>query len=876
MSRRWSLFRKSRRERELDAELRFHLEQQVEANLGAGLSREEARRRALLTLGGLEQVKEGVREIRPGAWLEALGRDLRFGARMLRKDPGFTTVAVLSLALGIGANTAIFSIVSGVLLRPLPFPEPDRLVFIQQTRAATVDGGEVTQPDGEPLPVSPPNFVDFRRMTRSFERMGASVSVTQNFTSGEPESIDMAAVTPGFLDALAVAPRIGRLFQDSDLGAGADVVILGHGLVERKFGGQPGILGRRIPIGGRPYTVIGVMPRGFEFPGKSEAWVPLVFDPHEMQERRSLYLDVLARLAPGVSLAQARSEMDAVTRRLGGMYPDANGDVGARVILVHDQIVRAVRTPLLVLLGAVGFVLLIACANVSHLLLARAAGRERELSMRSALGAGRMRLVRQLLAESALLALVAGALGLLMAGWGIRALRPLIPRSVPRLEAIQLDAPVLIFTLACALVSAAVFGVLPALRASRLVLSEALKEGARSVAGTSQRRLRRLLVVGEITLSLVLLSGAGLLISTLWGMMRTDPGFESSHLLTATLRLPPSRYPPARQAAFVESLVERVAGLPSGEGAAVTSSLPLAGGNLMYGFTVEGRAVAGEQPAIASLRAVSPDFHEVLRIPLRRGRLLAPADVDGAPAVVVINEAMAERYWPGGDCLGHRIRISRGSAPAWRTIVGIVGNIRHDALYDPPRPEMYVPFAQEPMPSLSLTVRTAGEPMALAAPLRAAVRDLDPELPVGRLSSMDEVIWNSMAETRFHGTLLGLFAVLAVALAAAGIYGTLSHSLAERAHELAIRVALGALSRDLLGLVLGQYLRLIVAGSVLGLAAASLLTRFLRHQLHGVKPVDPATFAAVTLLLALISLIACYLPARRAARVDPIAALRHK
>jgi putative ABC transport system permease protein len=863
-------------ESELDAELRFHVEAQTEANLRRGMPPDEARRRALLSLGGLEQVKEGVRDLRPGVWLEMLWQDTRFALRLLRRDPAFAAVAILTLALGIGANTAIFSVVYGVLLRPLPYPEPERLVFIQQARHLPDAVGNLPPTDGEPFPVSPPNFADFKAMTRSFSTLGASAGLTRNFTDGEPERLEVAAVTGGLLETLGVAPRLGRFFDSSDFSQGRDdAVILGHGVWRRKYGSDPQILGRTIHIGGKPCEVVGVMPEGFDYPDHSEAWMPLVFAPGEMTERHSHYLDVIGRLAPGVTLRQARDELDAVTRRLGEIHPDTDRGFGARATQLHERIVGPVRATLLVLLGAVGFVLLMACANVVHLLLARAAAREREMSLRAALGAGRARLVRQLLVESLLFALVSGAAGALAAAWGVQAIRGMLPASLPRVEAVRIDLPVLLFTLAAAVAAALIFGTFPAVRTLKSDVSEALKEGARGSSGRARGRLRRILVVGEVMISLVLLSGAGLLLNTLWGMMRTPPGFDPSHLLTGKIYLSGPAYE-GRQAAVLQESLERLRRLPGAAGAAATSSLPLAGGNLSYGFTLEGSPAPADGLLMAGLRSVTPDYHRVMGIPLRRGRLLLESDSAGAPGVVLISEAMARKFWPGQDSVGRRIRITRGKDPGWRTIVGVVGDVRHEALYTAPQPEMYVPYAQEPLPAVHLALRASGNPMDYAAALRRSVREVDAQLPVSRIAPMSEVLGGSMAETRFNGVLLTLFAVVAIVLAAVGIYGTLAHGIAERSHELAIRVALGATSRDLLALVVGQTLRPVILGGAAGMLAAAWLTRLLKSQLHGVKPGDPATFAAVAGLLGLVALVACYLPARRAARIDPTQALRHE
>jgi predicted permease len=799
--------------------------------------------------------------------------DLRHGLRQLRRTPGLTAAAVVTLALGIGANAAIYSVVEAVLLRPLPLPDPERVVVVEQVSR-----------EAQPLPLSPGNFVDFAARQDVFEAFGAAVARAVILTGGEPERLTGASASPGFLEVIAGTPLYGRLLRTSDAASGAEpVAVLGHELWKRRFAADPAVLGHTIAINDQPHTIVGIAPPGLDYPEGAEVWTPLVFEPGELlpAERNSHYLDVVARLAPGVTLERARGRLEAIARQLGEEYPISNAGFGARADSLHDRIIGPVRPSLLLLLGAVGFVLLIACANVANLLLARASARRREMAVRAALGAGRARLVRQLLTESLLLAAAGGAAGLAVAAWCLEAIRRLGPAEVPRLAEAGIDPGVLLFTGAASVATGILFGLAPALAGGRADLGLALREGDRAGERRSGKRLRAALVVAEVALSVVLLAGAGLMLRTLWVLVSTDPGFAPRGVLTATFFLPASRYDGAAQrAAFAERAVARLQALPGVEVAGATSHLPLAGGQLTYGFAIEGKpapAAAGDPTAIpeADFRAVTPDYLRALRIPLRAGRGIAPADAAGAPPIALINEAAARTYWPGEDPLGHRIQIARGrGTPPWREIVGIVGDLRHEGLQVPPRPEVYVPLAQDPLPYFAVALRTAGDPAALAVPLREAMREIDADQPVSRLRPMAELVAAATSGTRFQGALLGAFAAVALALAAVGIYGVMAHAVAHRTREIGVRMALGAARSDIMRLVVGQGMRLAAAGIALGIGGALALTRLLSAQLFGVAPSDPATFACVTLALGAVALAACWLPARRATRVEPMAALR--
>lgn len=871
-------FRRGHAERELDAEVRAYVDQLTEEKVAAGMGRDQARREALMELGGREQVKEAVRDVRFGVWLENLVKDFAYGARLLARSPGFTAVAVLTLALGMGPSLAIFSFVDGILLRSLPYPEPERMVQLFQT--SLKDGRE-------DVPVSPPNFVDWHERAQSFESLAAFASTSEVLTGGEPERVGTAVVTPKFFEVFGTRPVMGNTFELSPAKPGQTEVILSYGIWQRRFGGRKEIVGENILVGARPHTVIGVMPRGFVYPAGIEVWLPLVFEPGEMKERNSAYLDVVGRLKAGVSVDQAQAELSTIAAQLGLQYPESNRQFGARVVSLHDEMVRGVRPALGMLSSAVAFVLLIACVNVANLLLVRAVGRERDLAIRSALGAGRTRLMQQLLSEGFLLAVGGGLLGLLVAWLSLDALRQLSPVALPRLESVKLDARVTAFAFALMGLTTLIFGMAPAWQAAGFHASESLKEGTRATCGAARTRLRSVLVVTEIALSLVLLIGAGLVLRSLWSLLSTHPGFDSRNILTADLYLARGKFREhASKAQFAEALVERLSAIPGVETASLATHLPLGGTTMVYGFLVEGDMEAptkewapdrGSEPLrSAGLRLVTPQYLHTLRIPVLRGRGLLTQDVSGRRDVMLVNQTMARKYWPGEDPIGKRIRIARGRTPAWCEIVGIVGDVRHDGLHVPPVPEMYVPLAQQSAHLFRVALRTTGNPASFAQAMREAVWSVDKDQPVTRVRTLQEVIGSSVGETRFYGVLLGVFATLALLLATFGIYSVMAYSVTQRTREIGIRLALGAPTAKVLNLVVGQGLRLAIIGIAVGIAGAAYATRWVEKLLHGVSRTDPATFAAVAGVLLVAVLAACWIPARRATRVDPLVALRHE
>jgi putative ABC transport system permease protein len=803
-------------------------------------------------------------------FMETLWQDVRYGLKTLGKSPGFTTVAVLALAIGIGANTAIFSVVNAVLIRPLPFREPDRLVRIWESNP---------ERNAPLFSISAANYLDWREQCTSFERIEAYRREQPVAIAGDdgPEQVMSGRFSAGLPGVLGLAPQLGRSFvaDEERPGSGA-VAILGHGFWQRRFGGDPGVIGKPITLDGEPYTIVGVMPEGFVLPNNAaEVWTPLAFSGPEL-DRANRFLRVLARLKPGVPLEQATAELAAVAARLAEQHPDANRGWGVAVQGLQETVVDArVRRALLVLLGAVGFVLLIACANVANLLLARAAGRGREIAVREALGASRGRIVRQLLTESMLIALAGGALGLLLAAWGIDFLAALDPGTIPRVAEVDVDGRVLGFTLATSVLTGLAFGLFPALRASAQDLNTALKEGGQDRSGERGRGFRSTLVVLEAALALVLLIGAGLLARSFVRLQEVSLGFEPRGVTALQISLPKSRYPEAAQARdFVGRLIERVATLPGVTAAGAASTVPMFGGNTMTAFTVEGRPSQPGEYEAADFRVVTPGYLDTLGVPLLRGRGLTPADDEGAPPVLVINETFARRYWPGEDALGKRIAI-RGVEGEPHTVVGVVGDVRELEAETEPRPTMYQPLMQFPaMRSMTVVARAEGEPEGLAAALREQVWAIDRDQPIASIASMEEIVGRSIAEPRFNALLLGLLAGVALLLALVGIAGVVAYGVARRTREIGVRMALGAHPDDVLRLVLVQGLRPVLAGVAIGLPAAYASSRVLSGLLFGVSPTDPWTYAGVAALLVAAAAVACWVPARRAARVDPVVALR--
>jgi putative ABC transport system permease protein len=803
--------------------------------------------------------------------MQTLLQDLRYGLRMLAKKPGFTFVAVFTLALGIGANSAIFSVVNGVLLRPMPLEAPERLIKIWEALPA---GGQGT--------ASAPNLKDWREQNTVFNGIAAFQFSSFNLGGQEsPERLSGAIVSPNFFDVVGVRPRLGRAFQTGEDEAGRSrVALLSHRLWQRAFGGDTGVVGREIPLNGENYVVIGVMQPDFRFPSRqTEIWVPLVIPPDLVDSRDNHWMFTLARLKPDVGFEQAREQMMTIAKRLEQQYPDAQARRSVFLIPLQEETVQNVRPALRALMFAVGFVLLIACANVANLLLARATSRRREIAVRTALGAGRLRLVRQLLTESLLLALAGGAMGLALAKWGVEALLVLAGNFLPRANEVGLDWRVAAFTAALSLITGVFFGLIPALQSSRVELQSALKEGAGAGGGAQTNLMRGALVVVEVAATLVLLIGAGLLIKSFIRLYETDLGFKAENVLTMSLALPKAKYPDAQaMAIFHQTLLERVGSLPGARSAGVINYLPLQQSGFNGDITIEGQGPyePGRAPW-AEFRAISPDYFSAMSVPLISGRFYTAQDQSNSTPVVIVNQTLARRYLSGQDPIGKRIRVIGNN---WRTVVGVVGDVRQSGVTQAARAEVFVPITQAvytPLTqTMSLAVRADAEPEALVSAVRNAVREIDPAQPVFNVKTMEAVVADSVSDRRLNMLLLGIFAAVALTLAVIGIYSVMSYTVSQHTREIGIRMALGARPMDVLKLVVSQGMGLTLVGVGLGVAGAFGLTRLMATLLYGVTATDPLTFAAVSALLVIVSLLACCVPARRATKVDPMIALRNE
>jgi predicted permease len=872
------LFGRSRRESELETELQSHLDAITEENIRRGMAPEEARRGARREFGGLEQTKELYRQQRGLPFLETFLEDIRFGTRMLAKNPGFTIVAVLTLALGIGANAAIFSVVDAVLLRPLAYKDADRLVTI-------LHNGD--------NPVAVANYIDWRDQSSSFEAMGAADYWSANLSGiDSPEHILGLSVTQSLLPLLGVEPLLGRLFVAGEDQKGAEhEVILSYGLWQRRFAGDSKVVGKVITLDGQQYAVLGVMPRTFKFAPfwatRAEMWVPNAFGDR-IHSREGNSLRIFARLKRDVALSEARAEIATITARLEQKFPGTNRDV--MVTPLKQNVVGQVKAPLLLLLGAVGFVLLIACANVAHMLLARSATRQKEIAVRTALGAPRKRVIRQLLTENLLLAAMGASAGLLLAVWGTRALVALSPAFLPRVDTIRSDARVVLFLIAVTALTGVVFGLAPAMQASAVNLTDTLKDGGRGGSDSHRRnRLRSFLVASEFALALILLIAAGLMVRSFFALQSIDPGFNPHGVLSMAVSVAGTEESePHRRAIFYRQLIESLRTLPGLEAAGGINHLPLAGDLWGWPFAIEGRgkSLPGESP-LAVYRVVMPGYFETMRLAVLRGREIAASDDPSAPGVVLINEKAAREYWPGENPLGKHIAFDddQRASPTWLTVIGIVRDAKQGDWAQAPYPEVYLAALQnrgflgesESHASyITLVVRTRGNPAALSGLIKNTVWSFDRNLAISEVLTMDDVVAEANAEPRFEMALLGVFAGVALLLAAVGIYGVMSYSVERRTHEIGIRISLGASRTDVLKLVVRQGMVLALAGSAAGIVGALLLSRLMTKLLYGVLPTDPLTFTGVAVLLTLVALAANYLPARRATRVDPMVALRYE
>lgn len=880
-----ALLRRDTLDAEMDEELRVHFEKHVEKLLAAGLTREEATRRARLTFGGHEQLKEECREARGVSFFDSLKRDVMYGFRVLRKNPGFTAVAIVTLALGIGATTAIFSVINSVLLRPLPYLDPANLVMVWENNS---------QHPNPHNTVSPPDYLDWEKQTDTFSSMAAIFDQRANLTgNGLPEQVVLQDVSADFFSVLGVNPILGPGFTAENRMEGHDnVVILSYGFWKERFGSDPSITGKTVTINGHPLAIVGVAPQNFQWfikdgsltGAKPQMWSPFAF-PKSFSERKNVgrFLTVVARLKPGISPSQAQTRMTAVAARIAAAYPDFNGYWGANVVPLREQVSGDLRPALIVLFGAVALVLVIACANVSSLLLARAANREKELAVRTAIGASPWQIARQLLTESVLLACIGGVSGIGLAFWGSNALLAVGPANLLDLRSISIDWRVLAFAAGSTMAAGLLFGFLPSFLAAQSDTSETLKEGGRGTSAARHRGYARsAFVVAQMCLALVLLAASGLLIRSFVRLVGVDPGFDASHLLTFKVSLPTAKYKddPARLA-FFRYFLTRISTVPGVRAVTMNSYPPFSG----LGAATDVRLLNQPQQAqadlpVAAVRVVGPNYFSTMQIPLRAGRDFNAEELTQERHVVIINQAFADKYLSAVNPLGQKAVIFMKSLEESQNpsseIIGVVGDVRQIGLDTPAEPTVYWPHPELVYSEMALLVRTTNDPLASVSAVRSELQQMDAELPMAGIASMDQLLSDSISRSRFTMLLLGIFAAIALILASVGIYGVIAYSVAQRSQEFGIRMALGANSRNVLRLVLRHGAFLTSLGIGLGILLSLAVTRFIATLLYGTSATDPLTFAAVALLLALVALAACYIPARRATRVDPIIALRYE
>ncbi len=881
------LFNQERKDREFDEEIESHIQMHIEDNLRSGMAPEEARRQARLKLGGSESLKESYREQRGLPAMETLLRDLRYGARMIRRRPGFSVAAVLTLALGIGANTAIFSLINAALLRELPFRDPGQLTVVWAANPLKLEMAR--------MPPANADIAELREHSKSFARIAAFIPRTTDLAEGgDPERIGAAGVTAGFFETLGITPLHGRtLTADEEAFGGPPVALISHGLWQRRFGGDPALLGKGISIDGEKHTVVGILPPEFDFPrgaewpaflpfsGRTEVWLPLALRAQDdgtgwshWQSHHERMLVTIGRLKSGISLRQAQAEMNAFAARLAKDHPDSHTGLVLQVIKMRDQLAGKLHKALLILFAAAGLLLLIACTNVANLLLARGVARQQEMAVRAALGARRGRLMRQVLTEGFLLALLGSGLGLLVAEVCLKAFLALNPMPASRLDEASLDPVVLAFTAFVALATSALFGLVPALQTSKTDLRTSLHKSDRGADGSVRGRLRSCLVATQVALALVLLTTAGLMVRSFMRVLAVEPGFRSEPVLAFDVQLPTARYQEdATQIRFFQHLCERLEALPGVRAAGAISYLPIGGGENMGKFAVEGEPPAspGTEPS-AERRWVTPGYFASMGIPIRQGRVFTPSDSVDQPKVVVINETLARQFFNFRDPIGRRLK----AGGAWRTVVGVVSDVRSSSLESAVRPQVYVPNAQWAWGGMTMVLRAEGDPLALAPAARSELKALDALLPAGNMRTMKQVVSRATSARRFNLALLAFFAVAALSLTLLGIYGVVTFLVNSRRREMGIRMALGAQPHSILGLVLREGMRPVVLGTFAGLACSLATSRLIASQLYGVSWSDPVTLASIVALLLLTTLTACWLPARRAARVHPMVALRYE